>query len=371
MKTHRGGARTRHDQGQEGDPGGGEAEIQTPPGPQRLLERSGNEDPIIEQHRQRRAGHDFFAAHPQQASRYGQGWPKPSARRFERADGAVQGQQIEQAHEGLRPLAEIGDGDDVKGMYDPQERHGRGQGQGCGAEMLRQLPGPEGSAHQAEQRQRRQYVDEKVGHVESARQEGLTVAQWSPHAILERLGVGHRLPAEDVIDRESQADDGPAGDGRVLWRPHRGPGGPEGFERWIVHDGSEIVQDEASLEAVGVGQQSRRHDQRHQTEQRESPLGRLAVRQGRGTGSADPGSCPQVHVPGIHCAVHRLICNLPQPVPASERPIQSWRLASAGPSIHPLVARRASIGGLASTPHRADGVTRLLPSNWTALVSLR
>ena len=137
-------------------PSGGQGGVESPPPPQCLAEGAGQKRAVVKQHHQRRRDHDFLARHAQEAGQHGGGVPEerappigligamgligpigsitpigragglpPRARRA--ANHAVERQQVEQAHQRLGPLHDVGDRFGLQRMHRPEQADRRSQ----------------------------------------------------------------------------------------------------------------------------------------------------------------------------------------------------------------------------------------------------
>ncbi len=105
-----------HQQCPEDRPGGGKVEVQLPALADERPEGRGEEDPIVEQRDEGGDGHDLLAARAQGAGEDGGQIPGLGVRGTGAAHEAVEGQQEEQAHQGLGALDDVGDALGLKGV---------------------------------------------------------------------------------------------------------------------------------------------------------------------------------------------------------------------------------------------------------------
>jgi len=120
----------------EGNPGGGECEVEAASLGPRASEVSGDERAVKEEEEDRGGGHHFLGAHAEQAGGGGEAKPAAGMRGLEGAEEKVERQQIEQRHERLDALHDVGDGFGLERVERPEQ--GDGERENC-----RLVGGPE------------------------------------------------------------------------------------------------------------------------------------------------------------------------------------------------------------------------------------
>ena len=159
---------------------------------------------------------------------------------LERTDGAVERRQVEQAHQGLDALHDVGDRSRLERMHHEHERHDQRQRRRRTGESIPQRRRQERAPRDAEHQERGGQVNEEVGGVVA----------------------GQRPARQGVVDGKGQRRDRPARQRGAWRRRHRVRQRPETAQVRVLRHGRFIVEHEHTGEAVGVGGESRDHDQR-------------------------------------------------------------------------------------------------------------
>ena len=192
--------------------------------------------------------------------------PIPSPRA---ADQPVKRQQIEESHQGLRPLSKIGHRLGLERVEGPECGNGQPQRRGGSAEAVAHRRQQQGPPQDAKQQQGRRQMDGQVGGVKAPDVQA----------------------AHGIVDRQGEVQQRPAGDGRAV--AGRAQGVEGGQRRRMV--GFSTIADRSSntngppkllLKAAAVAA-TIRHAERH-TAPRELHHG---DRRTSGHGPRCPGSC--------------------------------------------------------------------------------
>jgi hypothetical protein len=172
-------------------PGGGEPQIQPPALLPGLHHASGSERTVVEQHQERRRHHDLLGCHAQQAGRDRANLPAKRPRRLDRPDEAIERQQIEQSHQRLNPLDDVGHGLGLQRMERPQQCGRQRQGRCITPKTSDKGGTRQRPADDPEHRQTSEDMNKQVGRM-----------------IAPDIG-----PAQRIVDRKGDIGDRPAGHG--------------------------------------------------------------------------------------------------------------------------------------------------------------
>ena len=223
--------RADHQVGQQ-RPGEGEGHIIPPPPRPRGPERGRPKRPVVEQDEDRRGQHDLLRHHAQPAARGRHGGPARRAGRVHRPDEAIQGEQVAQAHQGLGPLAEVGDRAGEQRVHRPQQGHKHAE-RPCHRAVAPDAAGrAQRAAHHAQQQQGRADMDREV----------------------DRVVARHRRPGPGVVEGERQVQQRPAARGGAGRRQHR-PEVRQVGEGGVFGDRRLVVEQQRHCQGVRVGQQ--------------------------------------------------------------------------------------------------------------------
>ena len=200
--------------------------------PPRLPETAGEECPVVEERHDRSGDHDLLGRHAEEAGEPGEREPAaPSSGIGAGApDEGVEGQQIEEPHQRLRPLDDIGHRLGLQRMEGPEERGREGGQVGGRAGQPNQGP-PE----DPEEDEPGEDVDREVDDV-----------------VADDIGAADR-----VVGGEREVEDRPARHGGVGRRKEGRRPMPD---RRVVRDGVDVVEDERNRKGPAVGRDRRKGD---------------------------------------------------------------------------------------------------------------
>jgi hypothetical protein len=154
--------------GQDG-PGRGQGQVERAPPPERRKRRAAHERRVVEQHDQRCHRTDFLGADAEGAGHHRSHVPAPVAVVFEAADGAVQGEQEEQAHQRLGSLHDVGHALGLHRVGEPNESGRQRQPGRPLAVALAEASAGQGATHDPEQHERGSDVNRQVDGMEALR----------------------------------------------------------------------------------------------------------------------------------------------------------------------------------------------------------
>ena len=229
-------AAARGDEECERDPGGGQGCDHPAVAPPGLPVRAGIERAVIDERHDRGRHHDLLGSHAEQARADG-GRPPPRRRLSPEApDEAVEGEEVEKAHERLGPLDRVRDRLGLEGMHRPHGGRRQCEGQRRVPEAGAHAGHEERPAHGAKEDQPGGHVDQEV-----------------------RIVVARRVESpEGVVEREAKVQDRPSlGRRRLEAGIEDGADLRDPPDARVLRYRARVVEDERPVEAAVVGGEPR------------------------------------------------------------------------------------------------------------------